>query len=306
MSAVIFGLCWPNDSVFSEAAMLNLLEGESLHDAGLRLKLGWNPSWLVEAGFSAFDSNGAEISEKTSIAGQIEWSPELRTCRLDDQVADSAKPTGQPYRRRTSGEIALLSLWASTVNSKGIKLERTALSSNSRGAQFRDCLIRYLQCSLPEGWSVRHEVPLTHIRGLHMRRDVSDRKSDILIIDEGSRLVAALSSKWTWRSDRGTEAAQMVPLTRYRPDVPYALATAEFPRAARVTRESIEDRTYHVCPDWVGSWIAVNDLPADASAQERWPDLDALRKAGRAAAERLSINGLDTLVNDLKASGDIL
>lgn len=306
MSAIIFGLCWPNQSAFSETARLPLLEGESLHDACMRLNLGWNPAWLTEAGFTAFDSNGSELVEQASIAGQIEWSPMVHPCRLDDQVPDSANHAGQPYRRRTSGEIAILSLWASTVSAKGISIERSPLSPNSRGARFRDCLIHYLQRSLPEGWAVRHEVPLTHIRGLHMRRDVSDRKSDILIIDEGGRLVAALSSKWTWRSDRGTEAAQMVPLTRYRPDVPYALATAEFPRAASVTRESIEDRTYHVCPDWVGAWNAVNELPADTSALERWPDLDTLKKAGRTAARRLSINGLDTLVTDLKASGDIL
>ncbi len=139
-----------------------------------------------------------------------------------------------------------------------------------------------------------------------MRRDVGDRKSDILIIDSGGRLVAALSSKWTWRSDRGTEAAQMVPLTRYRPDVPYAMATAEFPRAAGVARESIEDRTYHVCPDWVGSWMAVNELPAGSSPLTQWPDLAALKQEGVSRARALGLNGLDALVNDLKNSGDIL
>lgn len=306
VSAIIFGLCWPNFSALSEAARLPLLKGESMDEAATRLNLGWNPAWLTDAGFTAFDNNGSGLSGQSSASGQIHWAPTVRTCRLDDQVPDTASPTGQPYRRRTSGEIALLSLWTSAVNNKGIDIERPVLSPNARGARFRDCLIHFLQRSLPEGWNVRHEVPLTHIRGLHMRRDVSDRKSDILIIDGGGRLVAALSSKWTWRSDRGTEAAQMVPLTRYRPDVPYALATAEFPRAASVTRESIEDRTYHVCPDWVGSWMTVNELPADASAQEHWPDLAALKEAGKTTAHRLSINGLDTLVNDLRDSGDIL
>lgn len=186
-------------------------------------------------------------------------------------------------------------------------IERPAiLDRNKRGTRFRDLLIYFLHRSLPTGWKVRHEVPLTHIRGLHMRRDVGDRKSDILVIDDGGRLVAALSSKWTWRSDRGTEAAQMVPLTRYRPDVPYAMATAEFPRAAGVARESIEDRTYHVCPSWVGSWMAVNELPSGASPLEHWPDLAALKHEGDSRARALALNGLDVLVSDLKNSGDIL
>lgn len=160
--------------------------------------------------------------------------------------------------------------------------------------------------TLPKAWKVRHEVPLTHIRGLHMRRDVGRRKSDILIIDDGGRLVAALSSKWSWRSDRGTEAAQTVPLTRYRPDVPYALATAEFPRAAKVARVSIEDRSYHLCPGWVGSWMVVNELPPTVSPVDRWPNLETLRQEGLSRAETLTLNGLDTLVDDLRDSGDIL
>ncbi|MFI6547434.1 hypothetical protein ACIBO9_29750 [Streptomyces prunicolor] len=224
---------------------------------------------------------------------------------MDDQVPDTAK--GHRQRRRVAGEIAVLALWMRTVTERNIGIDRPIqLDRNSRGTIFRDLLIHFLLRSLPEGWQVRHEVPLTHIRGLHMRRDVGDRKSDILIIDSGGRLVAALSSKWTWRSDRGTEAAQMVPLTRYRPDVPYAMATAEFPRAAGVARESIEDRTYHVCRGWVGSWMAVNELPPGSSPLAQWPDLSALKQEGISRARTLGLNGLDALVNDLKNSGDIL
>lgn len=304
ISAVIFGLCW-NDSALAQDANIHVSENETLEKAVTRHNLGWNPAWLTEAGYTAYDSDGTAVGESHHPSGNIIWAPEVRTFRLDDGVSDSAQ--GHPRRRRTSAELAVLALWTQAVSARGIEFERPlALQPNTRGARFRDFLIYFLECSLPEGWKVRHEVPLTHIRGLHMRRDVSGRKSDILIIDDGGRLVAALSSKWSWRSDRGTEAAQMVPLTRYRPDVPYALATAEFPRAANVAQESVEDRTYHLCPGWVGSWMAVNELPPGVSPLGRWPSLEVLRQDGLSRAQALALNGLDTLVTDLRNSGDIL
>ncbi|WP_371529001.1 hypothetical protein OG302_26200 [Streptomyces sp. NBC_01283] len=304
ISAVIMGLCW-NESALANSANIEVSQTETLAEACERLGLGWNPAWLTDAGFTAYDSAGTALDPAAHAAGPITWIPELRTCRLDDNVSDMAK--GQGLRRRTSAELAVLAVWSHVVTSRNIQVLRPAKQSGgTRGALFRDLLIYFLERSLPDGWQVRHEVPLTHIRGLHMRRDVGDRKSDILIIDSGHRLVAALSSKWTWRSDRGTEAAQMVPLTRYRPDVPYAMATAEFPRAASVTRESIEDRTYHLCPGWAGAWMSVNELPAGVPARDRWPDLASLKREGMSRAEALTLNGLEVLVNDLKNSGDIL
>ncbi|MCI3930924.1 hypothetical protein [Streptomyces sp. AN091965] len=304
ISAVIMGFCW-NESALASAADFVAHEAETLLEAANRLGLGWNPIWLREAGFTAFDANGTSIDQLAEASGPVNWSPQIRTFRFDDKISDAA--TGTRYRRRTSGELAALSLWMHAVTARDITIDRpSAQPGGTRGTVFRDLLIYYLQRSLPEGWQVRHEVPLTHIRGLHMRRDVGDRKSDILIIDDGSRLVAALSSKWSWRSDRGTEAAQMVPLTRYRPDVPYAMATAEFPRAASVARESIEDRIYHLCPTWVGAWLAVNELAPGTSAHAHWPNLTSLRQEGEARASALALKGLDVLVRDLKDSGDIL
>ena len=50
----------------------------------------------------------------------------------------------------------------------------------------------------------------------------------------------------------------MVPLRKYRPDLPYVIVTAEFPRARTVgMRESVEDSAYHLAPDWVASWLAL-------------------------------------------------
>ncbi|MFJ4686066.1 hypothetical protein [Streptomyces sp. NPDC088789] len=304
ISAVILGSCW-SDSAIASAADIGLQAGESLADAAERHGLGWNPAWLTDAGFTAYDASGTAVDDPAHGGGQVIWAPQVRTFRLDDGVSDNAG--GHRRRRRVSGEIAVLALWAQTMASKGITLDRPlGLTPNTRGARFRDFLIYFLQRSLPQGWKVRHEVPLTHIRGLHMRKDVGRRKSDILVIDEGDRLIAALSSKWSWRSDRGTEAAQMVPLTRYRPDVPYALATAEFPRAARVAQESVEDRTYHLCPGWVGAWTLVNELPAGASPRDRWPGVESLRHDGIARARAMTLSGLDSLVEDLHNSGDIL
>ncbi|MET8827481.1 hypothetical protein ABZX40_22970 [Streptomyces sp. NPDC004610] len=304
ISAVVLGFCW-SDSALASAADINLHAGETLDQAAHRHGLGWNPTWLTDAGFTPYDANGTEITAAAAAAGPMHWTPSIRTFRFDDKVPDTA--AGHKLRRRVSAELAVLALWQQATASRGIVLERPAiLSPNTRGARFRDFLIYFLQRSLPDGWKVRHEVPLTHIRGLHMRRDVGRRKSDILIIDEGDRLIAALSSKWSWRSDRGTEAAQMVPLTRYRPDVPYALATAEFPRAGSVAQESVEDRTYHLCPTWVGAWALVNELPPGASPKDQWPDLASLRRDGVVRARAMTLNGLDKLVEDLHTSGDIL
>ncbi|MFE7568103.1 hypothetical protein ACFU76_14240 [Streptomyces sp. NPDC057539] len=307
ISAIILGLCWPNESALATAANIELKQGDSMESTCDQLNLGWNPRWLLDAGFCAFDANGTEITETASASGRIHWQPEIRTCRVHDKIPDKQDPKSLPYRRRTSGEIALLALWTESATKHGISIQRpTDQDGNTRGALFRDLLMHFLQSSLPEGWQVKHEVPLTHIRGLHMRRDVGDRKSDILVIDSGNRLVAALSSKWSWRSDRGTEAAQMVPLNRYRPDVPYAMATAEFPRIASVARESIEDRIYHLCPTWAGAWSAVNDLPKGSVAKDIWPTLHSLNETGKSVAKSLALSGLDTLVDDLKKSGDIL
>ncbi|MGQ0823756.1 MAG: hypothetical protein ACT4OX_01790 [Actinomycetota bacterium] len=309
--AIVFGMCWPNDSTFVEHLAIHLDAGERLDDAAERLNLPWTPKWLLDAGYRAFDAAGSDLTADApaTIAGPVSWQPDVRLCRVDDQVADNvqANPGGAPFRRRVAGEVALTALWSATASTFGIALDVRPLNlgGNTRGALFKDLLVYLLQRRLPAGWRIEPEVFLTSIRGLHMRQNVGGRRSDIVVVDEGNRLVAVVSSKWTWRSDRGTEAAQMVPLMRYRPDVPYALVTAEFPRASTVARESIEDRAYHVCPDWVGAWLAINRL-ATSSPREAWPTLAALRSEGTQVAETIGLPGLNDLVNDLTNSGTIL
>lgn len=308
LSAAVFAACWPGDSAFSGDVQISVEAGEDLESAADRLDLAWNPRWLTDAGYRPTDAAGTDLThEPARVSGVINWSPEVRMCRVDDQSPDAAPKTSAAYRRRIAGEVALLALWTRAADGvRGLTLsDRADITGNTRGARLKHILVHVLSKELPDGWTVLPEVPLTHIRGLHMRKDVSGRKSDIIVLDEDRRLVAVISSKWTWRSDRGTEAAQMVPLKQYRPDVPYALVTAEFPRATSIARESVEDRTYHVCPDWVAAWLAIN-APAPRVRHDNWPDLDAVAAAGRLIRESLFLEGLDGLVTDLSASGSIL
>jgi hypothetical protein len=303
--AAVLGLCWPSDSPFSSELNISLQANETLQEAADRLDLPWSPSWLIDAGYNAVDAANSVIQDRASSAGAVSWTPEVRMCRVDDQVKDGVSVGGVPYRRRIAGEVALHALWARAANDFKISfgIRPTQMSGNSRGALFRDILVHFLRGKLPKNWEVLHEVPLATIRGLHMRKTVGGRKSDIVVIDGERRLVAVISSKWTWRSDRGTEAAQMVPLSRYRPDVPYALATAEFPRVSTVARESVEDRAYHICPEWVGAWYAVNRA---RDPRRNWPRLTDLNKEGQAMADALDLASLDQLAEDLKNSGTIL
>ncbi len=307
LAAVGLGICWPNTSPFGAGTVISILAGETLTEAADRLELRWSPRWLVDAGFVATDTTGAVVShEEASIGGgPITWSPEVRTCRVEDQVPNSTPAGSARYERRLAGEVALLALWHRSIEACGVGDVRPLgdVDGNTRGARFRDFLVYVLNAGLPQGWEARHEASLTSIRGLHMRRGVGGRKSDIVVIDDGGRLVAVISSKWTWRSDRGTEAAQMVPLRQFRPDIPYTLVTAEFSRAKVVARESVEDRTYHLCPDWVGAWLAIGQ---SSEPRVEFPTLDDLVAQGRSVVDNLGLAGLPDLLRDLKESGTIL
>lgn len=307
LKAAAFGICWP-DSSFNSSASIDVLAGETLADAADRLRLRWSPGWLTGAGFTATDSSGHAVTDTipATFGGPVTWNPSVRLPKVDDQVSDTVAPGSTRHDRRLAGEVALLSLWSQAMNSQVVGDVRPTpplTSRNTRGSRFRDFLVYFLSASLPSGWRVEPEVPLTSIRGIHMRRSVGGRSSDIAVIDEGNRLVAVVSSKWSWRSDRGTEAAQMVPLRQYRPDVPYTLATAEFVRSKVVARESIEDRSYHLCPEWAGSWLAVYQ---QETARTEIPGLDELRAQGTVLADALGLVGLHDLVADLAGSGTIL
>jgi hypothetical protein len=308
IAAAGMAICWPNDSPFAVHTRFIVNAGESIDAAAERLDLPWAPQWLFDAGYTPWDYAGAPLNPaaEATASGPVSWTPGVRLCRLDDQVPNTTSPGSVGGRRRLAGEVALLALWSAAATRSGIAFDDRPtpdLSGNTRGATFKEFLVYFLRRRVPEGWRVEPEVALTEIRGLHMRRGVSGRRSDIVVVDDGNRLVAVVSSKWTWRSDRGTEAAQIVPIMKYRPDVPYTLVTAEFPRAKVVARESIEDRAYHLCPDWVGAWIAVNE---STRARTEMPDLASLTTEGRTFAETLGLSGLDALVRDLTRSGTIL
>jgi hypothetical protein len=299
-------VCWPGQSSLADRLRFELRAGENVHETADRLDLSWSPQWLLDAGHHLYDSAGTDLTSGRAphVDGRGVWDAGLRLVRLDDQTGDS-KPE-RALRRRLAGEVAIAALWKSAASTAGVpvRLRPGELSGNARGANFKDFLVATLQSGLPAGWRVEPEARLTSIRGLHMRKDVGGRSSDIVVIDDGNRLVAIVSSKWTWRSDRGTEAAQMVPLMRYRPDVPYALVTAEFPRAGTVSRESIEDRAYHLCPTWVGAWQAI--YGAGGNPRTLWPDLQSLHEAGRVWAAAAGLPDLVQLTHDLRDSGTIL
>lgn len=226
---------------------------------------GFNPQWLFEVGYLAADAAGVVLvsaDDPASVAGRIGWVPDVPLHRLDDNIDEKKNPIGsQDRNKRLSGEVLITCLWRRAALAVGLDnvLVARGINGNSRGARFRNDLKAFLAASLP-GWDFPHERPLDTIYGLHLRQDVGQRSSDILALDDSEprrRLMAVISSKWSWRSDRGTEAAQMVPLRKYRPDLPYVIITAEFPRARIVGRESVEDSAYHLAPDWVASWLAL-------------------------------------------------
>src|SRR5262249_37870813 len=149
--------------------------------------------------------------------------------------------------------------------------------------RYKNAVVRYCELVLPQDWTVTPDLRLDAIRGLHLRRDVGGRQSDIAVFNPGGMFMAMVSPKLTWRSDRGTEAAQIMAVRRYRPDIPYLLATSEFPRAPSLVRESVEDLVFYTCPAWVGAWTVLY-RGALGEGRRDYPTLDHLYEVGIRAA----------------------
>ena len=93
----------------------------------------------------------------------------------------------------------------------------------------------------------------------------------------------------------------MVPLRKYRPDLPYVIVTAEFPRARIVGRESVEDSAYHLAPGWVAAWLALYQ----EWGKQDWSKLtlkEALEK-GSSHVDGLGLGTLSDLASALKKAG---
>jgi hypothetical protein len=317
--------CWPDDAQRRDSTRISLLLGESLDDARVRLGLLWNPQWLLDAGFVSADANGVvltTVNEPASKAGQIAWEPEIPLPRLDDKAPANlatalAKATAQKRvsivnkeRSIIAGEVAVMALWAADAIPRGIAttdidLVLSTLSQSgaaARGARWNTGLAYYLELALP-GWRVETQVNIRDVFGLHLRNDVVSRSADAVLISPAGKIMAFLSAKYSWRSDRGTEAAQMVFLQRYRPDLPYVLATAEFPRALEISHESIEDQAFHLCGDWVGAWAVTQELP---DAGDALPTLAELRVAGRMRVPDGSLLGLHEFVRAVGTAAQYL
>lgn len=87
MSTIILGFCW-NDSALADAANVNIREAETIEDAARRLDLGWNPAWLTEAGYTAYDATGVaiekvlppqDLSYALPRCDRLVWMTEFRT-----------------------------------------------------------------------------------------------------------------------------------------------------------------------------------------------------------------------------------
>jgi hypothetical protein len=306
---IIFGRCWA-DSPWIEELRLPLTAGESIESCADRLRLAWSPQWLIDAGHKPLDSAGVVLSfdAAATAPGPIRWVPEVRLPKVDDQVSDAESSASPKHARRLAGEVALAALWRRAAQRLEISddIRPAALTGGARGARFKNAVVHYIRRTLAAGWVIRPELRLDTIRGLHLRRDVGERQSDIAVLAPDGMFMAMVSSKWTWRSDRGTEAAQIVALRRYRPDIPYLLVTTEFPRAPSLVRESVEDLVFHTCPGWVGAWTILYDLPHGGLPREH-ADLAYLHEEGLRTAGRLGIGILDlaALPGELGRSGRV-
>jgi hypothetical protein len=256
---------------------------------------------LSQSGYRAVRPHGVDVFDtkgRTDWDGPIAWSPEVPLPRVDDQDDD--------LDRRVDGEVALAAVLRSQMDKRGLSstLVRHVPAAQTRGADFKNSFARYIADRLPKDWEIRSEVPLNHIYGLHMRRDVGARSSDIVAMGPPNRrLFAIISSKASWRTDRGTEAAAMVPLRRYRPDVPYVMVTAEFPRASQILRESPEDRVYHLVPRLWAAWkaaVVAHDKGELVGSLE-----DLLLRADQILSG-LDLPDLDALVNELLSAASVL
>jgi hypothetical protein len=304
--AAIFARCWP-DSTWDSEVTPDIEIGETLTDLADRLDLSWNPLWLCEAGHAAVDSAGSQVSAvgAATSRGPISWLPNVRLPKVDDGISDGElrRTAYIPYRRRLAGEVALAALWREAAMTVGITVVAvvTGLDGGTRGARFRDCIVHSLRKSLGAGWTIDSERPLASVFGLHLRRDVGNRETDVAVVN-GDRLIALVSSKWSWRSDRGTEGAQIGRLRKYRPDIPFVSVTSEFVRAPVVARESDEDQVYFLVPEWIGAWIAVNQAVSNGSnPRTDFPSITDLKTEGTSVASLLGLKALEDLLSDLGA-----
>ena len=256
---------------------------------------------LTQAGYRPRRHGGVETFDdqgQPEWSGPITWEPRVPLPRVDDSDSDA--------RRRLMGEVAIAAMLRASFLECSLPwtLIRHVNAPQTRGAQFKHAFAKYVASCLSDEWEVRSELPLDHIYGMHMRRDVGDRSSDIVVTGPPNRrLFAIISSKASWRSDRGTEGAAMVPLRRYRPDVPYVMVTAEFPRASQIIRESPEDRVYHLVPAIWAAWRAAILAYNSGVHIDSLQDLIMQSEQIRVGA---TIPDLDHLVSNLRDAAEVL
>jgi len=286
----------PDDPQHGRLSEIQVVAGESVQELEARLELSGVVSLLLAAGYSLVleDGSTAIQDEHSTATGVATWLPAVPLPRLHDSDKN-------PIRRlRAQAAVAAVILY----RLRGAGIDPSLIRQvPERGTPLKHGIGQFVADHLDDGWDVLPEIQLRRVYGLHMRKDVADRSTDISVIGPPNRrLYAIISSKASWRSDRGTEAAQLIPLRRYRPDVPYAVVTGEFPRVETLIRESPEDRVYHLAPECWSVWKVVQSTPL-TEAVPRLPDL---LHAGDQILRAIELNGLNTLVENLRDAGEVL
>lgn len=141
---IIFGRCWA-DSPWSEELRLSLDAGESIEQCADRLDLAWSPGWLLDAGYELRDAGRTALGLGTpaAVGGPVEWVPEVRLPKVDDQVLDAEPEASPKHARRLAGEVALAALWRRTARRSGIPddIRPAALTGGGRGARFKNAVV---------------------------------------------------------------------------------------------------------------------------------------------------------------------
>lgn len=124
LAPLVFGGCWL-PSALSGDMQIELMAGESLRAAVVRLGHGWNPDWLFDekAGWEVADAAGVRLRSSIAIAsapGPVQCSPAIRLPRVDDQISDGVNRSGQAFRKRLAGEVLVAVLWRRAALRSGV------------------------------------------------------------------------------------------------------------------------------------------------------------------------------------------
>lgn len=242
LAAVMFLICW-HQSPHSPSFWVS--KGETPLDA-----CSFDLVPLLARGYRLHDENGQELEPDVPVQMDVlvQLTPGLWMPRVDDSKDHDVQ-----------AEALLAEMFHDTVSAiPELKSYITthmppSLTPQRRGAKFQHAVATVVEAGLPKGWSVHYDYPLSRVYGMHLR-NVGDTKIDLLVKDHREREIIAISCKWSWRSDRGSEGTIERAFRQYNPQVPLVLVTNEYPRAFYIAQNAGEDKIYHASLDWMIAW----------------------------------------------------